>query len=193
MKTNRMFLLSLPILLFVLVSGAQGQTEAGDEFQVNTNTTLNQLKPAVSSDADGNFVVVWTDDQYQVGYGGIATVVGRRYDKDGNPLSGEFQVNTTADDAYSPDVARDDAGDFVVVWTRNKGSSELCRRTGSEVPERRYPSRQRYHCRAGTDFEFEPAVDSDATGNFVVVWTQHRTISLTLKFGGGGSPVTELH
>jgi hypothetical protein len=44
----------------------------GPEFRVNTYTTGNQRRPAVASDASGNFVVVWGSDQDGSGYGVIA-------------------------------------------------------------------------------------------------------------------------
>src|SRR3989442_1175714 len=39
----------------------------GTEFQANTYTTGNQFFPAVASDADGNFVVVWQSGGYSGG------------------------------------------------------------------------------------------------------------------------------
>ena len=38
---------------------AQQPVPVGSEFQVNTFTTNYQLRPSVSVDADGDFVVVW--------------------------------------------------------------------------------------------------------------------------------------
>jgi hypothetical protein len=169
MKTNRMFLLSLPILLFVLVSGAQGQNPAGDEFQINTDTKQNQVQPSVSSDAEGNFVVVWTDNQ---GAGKI-TIEGQRYDKNGNPLGLESRVNTMTEDSYDPDVARHDAGGFVVVWTSDYGATYH-----SDIRGRRFAADGTpldladQIIASNTNYQLEPAVDSDAAGNFVVVWTE---------------------
>src|SRR5262249_19207232 len=47
----------------------------GDEFQVNTFTTSGQNKPAIASDASGNFVVVWQGD----GAGDFYGVFGQRF------------------------------------------------------------------------------------------------------------------
>jgi len=53
---------------------------AGGEFAVNTYTTGNQSQPVVSSDASGNFVVVWQSaGQDANGYG----VFSRRFDASG--------------------------------------------------------------------------------------------------------------
>src|SRR4029077_16050544 len=44
-------------------------------------------------------------------------VFGRRFDSDGNPLGGEFPVNTyTTANQYGPSIASAPSGDFVVVW-----------------------------------------------------------------------------
>jgi hypothetical protein len=42
---------------------AQAQTAlTGSQFQVNSYTTFSQLSPAVATDPDGDFVVVWQSD-----------------------------------------------------------------------------------------------------------------------------------
>ena len=93
---------------------ASSGTPLGPEFRVNTLTTNNQSRPALSADAAGNFVVTWSSlSQDGSGYG----VFGQRYDAAGTPLGGEFRVNTNTPNAQmAPAVAADAAGDFVVVW-----------------------------------------------------------------------------
>jgi hypothetical protein len=86
----------------------------GAEFLVNTYTTGSQYKPAIASDAAGNFVVVWDSPQD----GSADGVFGQRYASTGVPLGPEFRVNTfVTNDQMGASVAADDAGDFVVVWT----------------------------------------------------------------------------
>ena len=88
----------------------------GDNFQVNSYSTAALGPPAVAADAEGNFVVVWEE-------GGSLRegIFGRRFDSDGNPAGGEFQVNNpAARDASNPAIAADPEGNFVVVW--DKGS-----------------------------------------------------------------------
>ena len=86
----------------------------GGEFPVSTFATGIKHRPAVSTDVEGNFVVVW--DSFGQDGSGYA-VVGRRFDAAGAPRSGEFIVNsyttgqqTAARVLYEPD------GHFVVVW-----------------------------------------------------------------------------
>ena len=87
----------------------------GPEFQVNVYTTGRQHNASIAMRADGSFVVVWSSDlPGRTGYG----IVGRRYDAAGAALGGEFVVDQhTAGSHYSPDVALDGDGNFVVAWT----------------------------------------------------------------------------
>lgn len=97
---------------------ASDGTLLGNEFQVNTYTTLDQRDPAVAVRADSGFVVVWRS------FNGYVLpplfpdvdIFGRRYASDGSDLGGEFIVADTPAEAYDPAVALDGDGDFVVVW-----------------------------------------------------------------------------
>ena len=93
--------------------GASG-SPVGGEFQVNTFIGGAQRAPAVAGLSDGGFVVLWQSfflDGDQFG------VFGQRFDASGNPVGGEFQVNTfTTDDQERPSVAALGGGGFVVTW-----------------------------------------------------------------------------
>ncbi len=92
---------------------AQGPPPLGEEFQVNTYTTGSQSQPAVAMDSESGFVVVFGSPQDGSGRG----IFGRLFDSSGKPTSGEFPVNTHTPGAQErPAVARDAAGNFVVVW-----------------------------------------------------------------------------
>jgi hypothetical protein len=86
----------------------------GVEFRVNTVTFSQQWRPSVASDANGNFVVSWSDKtQDRDGYG----VVARRFAASGVPRGADFLVNTyTASNQRLPGVAADASGNFVVIW-----------------------------------------------------------------------------
>jgi hypothetical protein len=84
----------------------------GTEFRVNTYTTGDQSTPALTSDASGNTVVVWTGDQNGPGRG----VFGQRYDAAGQPVGGEFQVEEQTGLRLWPSVATSASGSFVVTW-----------------------------------------------------------------------------
>ncbi|MCP4657365.1 MAG: hypothetical protein GY856_18290, partial [bacterium] len=96
-------------------------------FPVNTSTVEDQRRPAVATDATGNFTVVW-ESHAQDGSGN--GVYGQRFDALGEKVGGEFRVNTaTANDQQRPAVASDAAGDLVVAWeTRRPGSWDVLAR-----------------------------------------------------------------
>jgi hypothetical protein len=86
----------------------------GPEFRVNTYTTVNQARAVVASDPFGSLVVTWWSDTQDGDAGGI---FGQRYAPMGVPLGPEFRVNTyTTSAQFSPAVATDSIGRFVVVW-----------------------------------------------------------------------------
>ena len=83
---------------------AVGQPLAG-EFRVNATNEGIQFDPAVAMDAAGDFIIVWSG-----GAGGREDVFAQRYGASGEPLGGNFRVNTaTAGAAAFPDVAVDAA------------------------------------------------------------------------------------
>jgi hypothetical protein len=147
-------------------------TRLGSEFRVNSYTTTDQRRPAVTVDPSGNFVVVWTSR----GGGGTDnyfTIAGRRYDASGTPLASEFQVNSyTTGDQDRARVAFNRYGEFVVVWISYGGQDG----SGSGIFGQFYdPTGTPY----GSEFQVNtytpghqlvPRVASDEGGSFVVVW-----------------------
>jgi hypothetical protein len=89
----------------------------GGEFPVNSFTTGAQSNPALAMDADGDFVVAWDTPNQDGNLGGVLGVFAQRFDGAGNPLDGEFQVNTeTIADQELAAIAMDPDGDFVLAW-----------------------------------------------------------------------------
>ncbi|MCU7805801.1 MAG: DUF4347 domain-containing protein, partial [Candidatus Thiodiazotropha sp. (ex Lucinoma borealis)] len=92
-----------------------GGTPQGSEFRVNQTTTNHQGGASVAADGSGNFIITWSS--YNQDQTNTYGVYARQYDTDGNPLGGEFLINTTtADHQQHSAVAADDSGNFVVVW-----------------------------------------------------------------------------
>ena len=148
--------------------GADGNA-IGSEFLVNTVIDAQQTQPAVAVDGAGNFVVVWQSSGHDAG--NRWSVFGQRYDANGNPLGGEFQVNsTTSNDQNRPDIAMDVNGNFVVTWDGDGvGDADgiFARRydsagnsLGSEVLVNTHT----------TDIQDDATIAMDDNGNFVVVW-----------------------
>jgi hypothetical protein len=90
-------------------------TRLGVEFQINTYTLGYAFRARIASDSDGDFVVVWQEKSELDG--DSHGVFGRRFNSSGAALAVEFQVNSyTNTGQYSPSVALDADGDFVVAW-----------------------------------------------------------------------------
>jgi len=150
------------------VSGAP----LGPEFPVNTYTTADQDSPSVAADGSGNFVVIWTSSAHTGE--DMEGVFGQRFDSSGNPVAGEFHVNTyTTGTQYDPSVAMNASGSFVVVWTSAGGQDgdtygvfgqrfdASGAAQGSEFQVNTY----------STGGQYAPAVAMDDSGAFVVVWS----------------------
>jgi hypothetical protein len=170
-------------------SGVYGQAfnasgvPVGSEFHVNTFTPFDQNAPAVASQGNGAFVVVWTSCCTQDGW--LNSIRARRFDAFGRPLSEEIAVNTyTMNHQDQPALATDANGNFVVVWRSylQDGSfagvfaqrfSAAGNRLGSEFRVNAYTS----------SHQDNPAVAMDAQGNFMVVWQ-----SLTQECFGNPNP-----
>jgi len=145
----------------------------GSEFQINDYTTGDQGAPAVASDAAGNFVVLWTS-WYQDG--AFNSVQGRRYDSDGIPLDGEFQVNTyTTSNQAQTDVAAAASGEFVAVWASYTQDGWGWSIQGQRYDSVGIPLAGEFQVNTyTTTHQHYPAVAMNADGDFMVVW-QSRT------------------
>jgi hypothetical protein len=140
---------------------------AGIEFQVNLYTPGQQFRPSVALDSDGDFIVTWYGIQ-----GPRIDILARRYTRTGEPVTGEFQVNSyTIHGSYYPSVAAEAGGDFVIAWQSPQRDGE-----NDGVFARRFSNAG---APLGPDFQVNvvtlgaqkfPMVASDADGDFVVVW-----------------------
>jgi hypothetical protein len=152
---------------------ASSQVPVGPEFQVNSYTTGIQASPRIASDAAGNFVATWFSiGQDGSSYGAFA----RRYDVSGTPVGpGEFRLNTfTLGIQSRPAVAAAPDGRLSFAWhTDNQDGSGLAiysrlfdaagAPTGGEFRVNTYT----------TGHQSLPSISADASGNFVVVWTDY--------------------
>jgi hypothetical protein len=147
------------------VSGAP----LGPEFRVNTYTTANQYTAEIASDSSGNFVVVWASSAQEGSGGGI---FGRRFAASGAPLGAEFRVNTyTTNEQGFPSIASDSAGNFVVVWESLIQDGDEAGVFGQRFAASGAPLGPEFRVNTyTTDAQDRPAVTSDGSGDFVVVW-----------------------
>ncbi len=152
------------------------------EFQVNSYATGKQYNTDVAMDAEGNFAMVWLDEQRGHNYG-------RVYLSSGNPITVEFQIGTSTKTQYSSQVGMDADGDFVVVWHEK---DETDANAKYEVKARLYDNEGSPKNAAFTvsvqpnDNATNPNVAMDNDGNFVVVWHVGASV-FTRRFNATGS------
>jgi len=91
-------------------------TPLGGQFLINTTLTGAQQYPKAAMNHNGEFIIVW-DCQIDPNSESMRDIYGRRFDKLGEPIGDEFQVNSfVADDQRNPDVAIGPDGRFIAVW-----------------------------------------------------------------------------
>ncbi len=142
----------------------------GGEFQVNTYTPGEQQHPVVAKAPNGDFVVAWESGWGQDGsrFG----IFAQRYDKNGNRLEGEFQVNTyTEDDQAYPNMAMDSQGNFIITWASGwrqewEAYAQRFRNDGSRIGGE-FQVNIDYPCGGGG----YPSTAMDSEGNFAITWS----------------------
>ena len=173
------------IIAFLAAPGtlrAQGGVPIGPEFQVNTYTTGYQRGATVASDPAGNFVVVWG------GYGQdepTEGIYGQRYDSSGAPLGPEFHVNTyTTNYQRGQLVALDAAGNFVVCWNSQYQDGSGMGVFGQRFASPGTPLGPEFRVNTyTTSFQWLGALETDASGNFIVLWYGPGTSDAAGVFG----------
>lgn len=148
----------------------------GAQFQVNAYTTNQQQYAAVSIAPGGRFVVVWDSLGSPGGDNSQRSIQGRRYEADGAPLSGQFQINSLTSGMQNfPDVAVGPAGDFVVAWQSDSpagggdasGYSIQAQRFGADGTAIGGQFRVNTYTTSAQKF---PAIARGGDGRFVIVW-----------------------
>ena len=151
-------------------------TPVGSQFQVNSYTTSYQWTPSVAASAQGDFVVAW-ESYGSYGADPGYSIQGQRHGADGAPAGLQFEVNSyTTSYQWTPSVAADTSGDFVVVWVS----------FGSYGTDPGYSIQAQRHSADGTPlgsqfqvnsyttlFQYSPSVAVAAQGDFVVVWESY--------------------
>jgi hypothetical protein len=141
----------------------------GPELRLNEYTFDAQERPALAF-GGGGFVAAWQSDNQD---GSLTALIARRFDASGNPLAGDFQVNTfTTGNQYRPAIAVAPSGAFLVVWTSTMQDGD-----GRGVFARRYDATGMptgFEVRVNTfttGDQHLPRVAAAADGSFVVAWT----------------------
>ncbi len=84
----------------------------GPEFQANVTTAGVQYTPSVALRPDGRFMVTWSGE----GQTPDGDALGRFYDAQGRPLTGEVSLNTSPGTQYGARAAASPTGEYMAVW-----------------------------------------------------------------------------
>jgi subtilisin family serine protease len=142
----------------------------GGEFQVNTHTNFRQEHPAVAGLVGGGFVVTWDSDLQDGNGDGI---YGQVFDSSGDPVGGEFQVNTHSDGYQdNPAVAGLSGGGFVVTWESGNQDGSGDGVYGQVFDSAADPLGEEFQVNTYTSMsQKQSAVAALSGGGFVVTWT----------------------
>jgi hypothetical protein len=154
------------------------QTPLGDEFPVDraaAGVGPPQFDGAAATDANGNFVLVWTtiaDDQ--------SAILAQRFDANGNPRGGPIEVasdpasspSTPTD--FNPAIAATPDGGFVVAWVSLVTGDQppgpprvMSRRFGASGA----PTGPAVQLSTGLALGDRPSICVSATGRIHAAWT----------------------
>jgi hypothetical protein len=144
----------------------------GSEFPANTTWGNYQQSPSVAMDDNGNFVVAWMSKGQEVPNDGSYGIYAQRFDNTGATVGSEFLVNTyITGEQYSPSIAMDDDGDFVIAWESNGQDGGI-----RGIYAQRYSNTGTV---VGSEFlvntntvndQRYPSVAMDSDGDFVITW-----------------------
>jgi len=151
-------------------------TPLGSDFAV-ASAAQRQQKPDVASNAHGEFVVTWEDYRIDFNFGDIYA---QRLDADGDKAGNNFMVNTEPPAnrvrQYTPDVALNDSGTFVIAW-RHAGtdhSNPAIHAQRFDSTGDRLGSQITVHDDDGALDRQTPAVAINTTGEVLITWTDQR-------------------
>ena len=149
----------------------------GSQTRLNTYITGLQEYSIPRVYGDGSFVVVWeSDGQDGSGMG----IYGRRFDKNFNPLGGEFTITTnTTNNQFEPQVAVEPSGRFIVTWSDNNnrdggGGSSALSGSGASVWMREFDANgnpvgvETMVNQSTAGYQAYPVIDMNASGRFVI-------------------------
>jgi len=145
----------------------------GSSFQVNDDAQGNvQSHPNIGVDHNGNFVICWGDGRNS---GDFSDIYAQRFDNTGAKEGINFKVNDDSGQfgQYSPKVALDDEGNFVMCWEDERNGID------SDIYAQRF---NKSGTNLGTNFlvssvadspQLSPDISIDDSGRFVICWQDY--------------------
>jgi hypothetical protein len=191
-------------------------TPLGDNFRVNFLSAALNYNPKVVCKQNGDFIICWGDcpeggkDNPYSQSSQIDKVSGRnnnteklygapniwaqQYLSDGTPLGENFKVNDDGGltSQLRPDMSIDSFDNFVIAWEDER--NDVC-----EIFLQRYlsdgtPVGSNFKVEDAilSDWQLNPSITSEASGNFTVTWRDYRNDKCDIfcrRFSNDGTPL----
>jgi hypothetical protein len=150
-------------------------TPLGSNFKVSDAAYeyYGERDPAIAMNGNGDFVIVWED------FGNImydSDIYGQMYYSDGVPYGSTFKVNDdfSAAGQFSPAVAMDNSGNFIVTWqdTRPNGEYNIYAQRYNSAGSRQ-DSNFKVNDDTGSAWQINPSI-ATSDGTFLITWQDYR-------------------
>jgi len=138
-----------------------------EELLVNLRTPGRQLYPCVAAGGAGTLVVGW-ESRETTPDGDQTFVYSQLFDPNGSGLGAETRVDTDIYDCRYPEVAMDAAGNFAVVWMRDRSNHPIMARLFDPNGVARTDPFQVNTARVAS--VTRPAIAMNTAGCFVITW-----------------------
>jgi hypothetical protein len=157
------------------LSSSTGSAQWGStDKQVNQNSDTNsQTVPVVDTDSNGLAIVAWDDSR-----SGSAGIYAQKLNATGSALWGSSDklVNQAGSSVDNPDLAVDDSDNTIVVWRDYRSSNwdVYAQKLNSAGTAQWGVSDKKVNQNSDSASQYEVAVDTDSSGNAIVVWEDLR-------------------
>ncbi len=139
--------------------------------KVNDDDKEYRYSPLIAMDKSGNFVIVWNDYR-----NGNWDIYYQRYNSSGIAQGENIKANDDDKEyRYSPSIAMDDSGNFVIVWDEWRGGCNY------DIYYQQYNSSGepqsgsiKVNDDVGTTRQDDPSIVMDGSGDFVIIWEDER-------------------
>ncbi|MEM9540606.1 MAG: S8 family serine peptidase [Cyanobacteria bacterium P01_E01_bin.42] len=144
----------------------------GNEFQVNSHTASKQELSSVTALQDGGYLVTWTSFGQDSSFQGI---FGQRYDRLGNLVGNEIQINSHYDNVQShPSVTSLIDGSVVVTWMSYGQDGSDYGIYGQRYDSAGNALENEFQINATVNsIQKHPSIASLSDGGFVVTWMSY--------------------
>ncbi|MDW3208403.1 MAG: hypothetical protein R8N23_00950 [Reichenbachiella sp.] len=145
-----------------------------DKTLANDATTSSQRNPSVGLNNEGNFAIVWEDNN-------DGSLQGKGYGGDVEQ-SLDFSIPLSTEDTYyvDPSIAINEDDQFIVAWA-DSGFAIKYMRYEVEGDEITADGPYTVIEETNEDYVYNPDVALDEDGNFVITWSQHNGSDYDVK------------